>query len=105
MTVFVVLHYYTIQDTMFCIDSIISKLINEPINIIVVDNNSPNDSGKALKKKYAKIPLVTVILNDENSGFSKGINIGCEYAINHFSPDFICTLNNDTYIDDTQFCI
>jgi GT2 family glycosyltransferase len=103
MTVFVVLHYNSIPDTEFCINSILSKLSNEKIKIIVVDNKSPNNSGKTLKEKYSEIPIVTVILNDKNSGFSKGNNIGCQYAINNYSPDFICILNNDTYIDDTQF--
>lgn len=50
---------------------------NNPI--IIVDNCSPNGSGKQLEKMYSKCINITVIINEENQGFAKGNNLGYQY--------------------------
>lgn len=103
MFVFIVLHYMVIEETINCIENIKNNFLNENIRIIVVDNNSPNGSGKELQKQYAADDIVTVLLNPVNAGFAKGNNVGYKYALENFSPDFIIVINNDIQIKQKDF--
>ncbi len=100
---FVILHYIVIDDTIECIESIFNNIKYENYNIVVVDNKSPNSSGKTLKDKYEKNDRVTVILNNENSGFARGNNVGYRYAKAILKAYFIILINNDTIIKQNDF--
>lgn len=100
MITFVILHYNSIEDTKKCIESILNSTKVEMVEIVVVDNKSPNHSGDELKKKYATYGNITVILNDENLGYAKGNNVGCTYAIEQYNPEFLFVINNDIIIND-----
>jgi GT2 family glycosyltransferase len=100
---FVILHYISIEDTDACIKSIKSNCRYTNYNIIVVDNKSPNGSGKKLFRKYEKYKNVTVILNRNNLGFARGNNIGIDFARKNYSPDFIIVLNNDVLLYQNNF--
>ncbi|MBU3197727.1 glycosyltransferase [Clostridium estertheticum] len=104
MITFIILHYNGFNDTVKCIDSILNNLFDKNISVVVVDNNSPNHSGVQLLQKYKDNKLVDILLKKENDGFSKGNNYGCKYAINKYNSDFLCVINNDTYIDDKLIC-
>jgi len=99
MISFVILHYKNIYDTLECISSIRKNMISESYSIIVVDNNTLSDS------EYKKLKEVCsdVIKLNKNLGFAKGNNMGCNYAIKKYNPDFICVLNNDTLILNNKF--
>lgn len=102
---FVVLHYLTIEDTIACVNSIKSLKINcDQVSIVIVDNASSNGSGKVISEKYKKERNISVILNCVNEGFSRGNNIGCEYAKEWCDPDFYIVLNNDVVIEQLDFC-
>ena len=51
-TGFVIVNYCTSDDVQLCIESVFQYLDNENFIIIVVDNNSPDKSGKKLQEKY-----------------------------------------------------
>lgn len=101
---FVILHYVNEQDTIDCVNSIISNINYQNKDIIIVDNASPNQSGIALEQKYEDCPFVTVILNEQNLGFAKGNNVGYQYAKYKGEADFIILINNDTLIKQSNFC-
>lgn len=101
---FVILHYLTIDDTINCIESIQSKIDYNNYSIIIVDNGSKNNTGEVLADKYKNKNNVKVILNDANLGFAKGNNIGFQYAKYELNADFIVMINNDTIIDQKEFC-
>lgn len=101
MFCFVILHYLTIEETISSVNSI--KKLKGDKKIIIVDNASPNGSGLKLKNKYKNSDDVTVILNKENIGFAKGNNIGYNYAVKKYNPDFIIVLNNDVEIYQKDF--
>jgi GT2 family glycosyltransferase len=61
------------------------------VEIIVVDNNSKDDSTSAVKEKY---PNVILVENKFNAGFSGANNQGMKLA----SGEFILLLNPDTEI-------
>ncbi|PWA05095.1 glycosyltransferase family 2 protein [Flavobacterium psychrotolerans] len=86
-----------------CVLSVENAIQNMDAEIIVVDNNSSDDSCEMMKTRF---PNVKLIENKENSGFPKGNNIGVAQA----KGEYLCILNPDTVVaEDTfvkilQFC-
>ncbi|MCX6246591.1 MAG: glycosyltransferase family 2 protein [Bacteroidetes bacterium] len=62
------------------------------LEIIVVDNNSPNDDPEILSVSFPEIQLIR---SDENLGFAGGNNLGIRKA----KGKYILLLNNDTEVD------
>lgn len=79
-----------------CVLSVQKALENIESEIIVVDNNSSDDSCAMMK---ARFPEVRLIENKINAGFPKGNNIGVAAA----SGAFICILNPDTVVAEDTF--
>lgn len=102
--VFLILHYYTIDDTIKCVTSIKERIDTNNYEIVIVDNGSPNGSGQELKKKYEKDENIHILINDKNLGFANGNNLGFQYAKKQLKADFIVMLNNDTYLIQNDFC-
>jgi GT2 family glycosyltransferase len=100
---FLILHYQTIEDTKECINSILANIEYENYNIIVVDNGSPNGTGKKLVELYKNNPKVKIIISENNLGFARGNNLGFKYIKNNFNADFIVMINNDTIMQDQNF--
>ena len=66
-------------------------------SVVVVDNGSK----ETLTIPEEKMPKNTVIVrSDANLGFTNGNNLGIRYAVEHFQPDFLLLLNNDTTVDE-----
>lgn len=89
-----ILHYYAINETIDCINSVKEKIKTKNYVIVVVDNNSLNGTGKVLKDKYKNDKSIIVILNKENLGFSGGNNVGF-IKLKELKCDFIVMTNND----------
>ncbi|MCR5639214.1 MAG: glycosyltransferase [Lachnospiraceae bacterium] len=98
---YVVLHYQNIEVTKDCIDKLL--LLSPEAQIVIVDNCSPNGSGKELEELYAKEPKVDVVLNDKNEGFARGNNLGYRYMKDHYEVDYMVVMNNDIIIEDKNF--
>lgn len=103
---FVILHYNNVEDTVNCVNSIeeLKKNSDDEINIIIVDNKSPNNSGVELLEKYKETKNIKVKLLEENYGFSKGNNIGYKIAKDDIS-DCILVINNDILFKDNEFLL
>lgn len=95
---FIILHYNVVNETINCINSIQKNIDTTNYHIIVVDNKSPNNSGKDLLNKYISCKYVTVILSQENIGFARGNNLGINYVYQNYSTKYLCCLNNDTLL-------
>lgn len=98
---FVILHYQALDETVNCVNTIFEKVSGDK-RVVIVDNLSPNGSGKTLEEKYKNDPNVSVILTGENLGFAKGNNIGYLEAKKD-NPDFIVVMNNDVFIQQGDF--
>jgi len=86
----VILNYNGKKFLTDCIESI--KLeTNHEYEIIVVDNASPDNSGRESAIKY---PECKFILNERNLGVPEGLNIG----IKNSSGEFIVLMNNDVKV-------
>ena len=79
-----------------CVFSVQKALENIDGEIIVIDNNSSDDSCAMMREKF---PQVKLIENKENSGFPKGNNIGVAQA----KGEYICILNPDTVVAEDTF--
>ncbi len=79
-----------------CVFSVQKALENMDGEIIVVDNNSSDDSCAMMKEKFSNIKLIE---NKENLGFPKGNNIGVAEA----KGEYICILNPDTVVAEDTF--
>lgn len=100
---FVILHYCTTDMTIQSVNAIKEKLSGGNYEIVIVDNASYNGSGRELLERYEKDERVTVLLSEENLGFAKGNNIGYNYAKHQLACDFICVMNNDVMIEQSDF--
>ncbi|WP_415980148.1 glycosyltransferase [Faecalicoccus pleomorphus] len=100
---FVVLHYKAVEDTKECIKSILENVDARDVHIIVVDNHSPDNSGKVLCNEYKDNNFVTVIKNEKNLGFSNGNNIGYKYAKYTLNAEYIILCNNDILLFQKNF--
>lgn len=106
----IIVSFNTRELTIACIESILASVKKVSYEIIVVDNNSSDDSVEYLKKMAGKEPKLSVIANHENAGFSKANNIGIAKS----SGRYVLCLNSDTvvyedtldgmvkFMDDTQ---
>lgn len=74
------------------------ELKNNEVEVIIIDNKSPDDSVKIIKgeitrKKYKNIKLYP---NKENAGFGCGNNFGATFS----QGKYLLFLNNDTVVKD-----
>ena len=79
-----------------CVLSVQKALENIDSEIVVVDNNSSDDSCEMMKQCFSNVKLIE---NKENSGFPKGNNIGVAIA----QGEYICILNPDTVVAEDTF--
>lgn len=100
--VFVILHYMAETETYKSVESIKNNIDTDDYKIIIVDNASPDCSGKRVEKRYSADEKTEVILNNQNLGFAKGNNVGFLYAKKRWNPDYIVLMNNDVYILDND---
>lgn len=76
-----------------CLDSLMSS--DFPMDIIVVDNASTDETCQVIKDRY---PSVILIENRENKGFGAANNQGFEYGIKK-NADYFFLLNQDASIE------
>ncbi|MSP85019.1 MAG: glycosyltransferase family 2 protein [Flavobacteriaceae bacterium] len=92
----IILNYnvrYFLEQCVASVQEALSKINGE---IIVVDNNSSDESCEMMKMRF---PNIKLIKNNVNSGFPKGNNIGVAQA----KGDYICILNPDTVVAEDTF--
>lgn len=80
-----------------CIWSVLDACNGISAEIIVVDNNSKDDSCKMIKETFDK--EVVLIENKENTGFSKANNQGVAIA----KGEYVLILNPDTVVPENCF--
>lgn len=92
----IILNYNVRYFLELCVLSVQQAVKGLDAEIIVVDNNSPDDSCAMMKQRF---PDITLIENKENSGFPKGNNIGVAAA----KGKYVCILNPDTVVAEDTF--
>lgn len=92
----IILNYNVRYFLELCVISVQNSIQNLDAEIIVVDNNSSDDSCAMIKTRFPNIKLIE---NKENTGFPKGNNIGVAIA----NGEYICILNPDTVVAEDTF--
>lgn len=90
----IIVTYNNLKCTQRCIESIFEKTAYFSYEIIIVDNNSTDNTRRYLLKLHDKHNNIKIILNKENLGFAKANNIGISEA----SGEYLIILNNDTVV-------
>lgn len=94
----IIVSFNTQELTLKCINSIFKhyekEIEKKEFEIILVDNNSDDNTVKLIKEKFKN---ALIIENKENYGFSKGNNIGAKKA----QGEFLLFLNSDTYFENS----
>jgi len=93
----VVIVNYNVQYFLeLCLKSVQKALVGIDAEVIIVDNNSADNSCNRIKQLFLDVVLIE---NKENLGFSKANNQGVQSA----KGDYICILNPDTVIAEDTF--
>lgn len=95
----IILNWNGLDDTVECLESVFCTQ-SADYQLFVVDNASGGDDYTILESRYGSDERVTMVLNQENLGFTKAHN---EIFLQHIlpNPDFkqVVLLNNDTTVD------
>ncbi len=91
----IILNYNSHQNTVECIKSVKKlKKTNYQLEIIVIDNNSQDNSKEILQN----INGITYIESDKNLGYAGGNNLGIKLALKK-ECQYLLIINNDTIVD------
>lgn len=82
------------KDIKLCLESV-TKIDYPNFNIILVDDNSSDNTVNIVKKEF---PKVLTFKMDKNQFLCKNNNFGINYAISHFNSEFVMVLNPDTKV-------
>lgn len=77
-----------------CIESILKQPYKN-FKIIVIDDNSPDNTGEIIRSKFSE---VTVLHGTGDLWWTGATNMGCKYALNN-GAQLILTLNDDLILD------
>lgn len=85
------------NDLAASVESVLSQSHNN-LTLVIVDNGSTDDSRKVIQHYLAKDSRVRAIYNDQNYGFTGGVNPGIELALEE-NAHYVALLNNDAVAD------
>ncbi|MFG0257221.1 MAG: glycosyltransferase family 2 protein, partial [Phycisphaerales bacterium JB043] len=89
----VIVSYNTADLTLACLQSVREQTRRVEYEVIVVDNNSSDDSADRIAREH---PWVTLIRSTENLGFAGANNEG----VSRSSGQYVLLLNPDTVVLD-----
>lgn len=95
-----ILNYQSYQDTINYVE-ILQEQQNIRLNILIVDNCSPNNSYTFLLEYFKSFENVKVIQSERNGGYAYGNNYGLRY-LKDINVDYILVSNNDIKVDDNM---
>lgn len=93
----VVLNYKGWQDTIRCLESL-KKQSYKQFDIYLIENNSGDESAEKLEPIVKDDSQIIFDKQPTNTGFTGGVNIGIQYAIDN-DYDAVALFNNDAQAD------
>lgn len=95
----VICNYNTAHLLKQTLESVFKHFTKLSIEVIVVDDNSSDDSVAMIQKNF---PQIRLIVNKKNEGYSRSCNIGSKKATGRY----VLQLNSDvTFVDKTDVSI
>ncbi len=96
----VILNYKSYDLTLKMVESLQKDLDYDNYSVMVIDNDSPNESAKELYEASRKLGFAFV-KSDKNGGYAAGNNIGVRYAIDK-GYKYTWIINNDLVLTDRE---
>jgi hypothetical protein len=89
----VIVSYNTRKETAHALESVLASegFKRDELELIMVDNNSPDDSVEYVRKHF---PSVKLIVNKDNKGYGGGNNQGAKIA----KGEYLLLLNPDAFL-------
>lgn len=88
----IILGYGRFEETsQKCLDSLIPQAVKEGIDVLAVDNGSPDNAAELLRAYAKENPLLKIQINPNNLGFGGGMN----QAVSASEADWIILVNSD----------
>lgn len=78
--------------TRACLESLVPWFDDPEIEVLVIDNGSPDDSAPKTRAWCAAHPQVKCLVSERNRGYAGGMNWGASHA----SGQWLLLVNNDT---------
>ncbi len=92
----IILNYKVPYFLTLCLKSVQAAIVNLDAEIIVIDNNSEDESCQLVSDLF---PEVILLKNTKNVGFSKANN----QAVKSAKGEYVCILNPDTVVAEDTF--
>ena len=93
MVTIIILNWNNASDTLACLNSV-TKLDYDNFQVIVVDNDSTDDSVVTITTAY---PDITMLEAGQNLGYAGGNNLGIKHALQN-GCQYIWLLNDDVIV-------
>jgi rhamnopyranosyl-N-acetylglucosaminyl-diphospho-decaprenol beta-1,3/1,4-galactofuranosyltransferase len=93
-TTAVIVTYNRLETLKKCLDHVTNQIL-PPKYIIVVDNNSADGTKEYLSSRAHKD--IIPIFSDHNLGFGYGLNLGCQYIMDHRLSEYVWLLDDDSF--------
>ena len=106
----IVLNYLTWEQTIHAIEDLLAQTAVD-LDVVVVDNASPNDALGQLERRFGRHPRVTILAARHNGGYALGNNQGAQWRLAADArpadaqlrpPDYLLILNNDVRLPDRR---
>lgn len=94
----IILNYNSADDTITCVRKLIE--FEEPYHIIVVDNQSTDNSLMKITTAVGMNKNIDIIQSKSNGGYSAGNNRGIRFAKEKYNVRYVAILNPDVLIPD-----
>lgn len=93
----IIVNYNSAKDTDECLLTL-TDIVHDHFSyqVFIVDNGSKQPYK--LPKLFQEKSHFEVVRSEANLGFTGGNNLGIEYAIAQYQPDYVLLLNNDTTV-------
>jgi GT2 family glycosyltransferase len=89
----VIVSWNTRQLVVNCLKSLENSRLTIPMEIILVDNASSDDTVECVRKQF---PETKIIQNDANLGFARANNLGLEIS----TGEFVALINSDVEVSE-----
>jgi O-antigen biosynthesis protein len=86
--------YNALEDVQRCLHSLVKCIDGFDVTVYVVNDRSESATSDWLREFCHSMPMLILIENDINQGYTKSVNIG----LRRCKGDFIVTLNSDTIV-------
>jgi GT2 family glycosyltransferase len=100
---FVFTNYNNSQYSQAAVASIVEADKCDDVQIVVVDNGSTATDVALLEQTARELPCVDLILNADNMGYFRGLNVGISHLRKHLPPPGCIVVGNNDLIFPRDF--